>query len=174
MPLETLEVEQSAKLEATKIGMLRRLKSSYLDWLDPALAEEPPSYEWTASIVRASGLAKQISIISKAFEGVSQTIRGVTEDMPGLDSELLSRLEAPSALPCLRHDEIEWMESHREELARYHGQWVAIEGAGIIAHGPSEVDVDRAARAKGIKIPFTIRVRSKTEGDLLCYIGWDR
>lgn len=44
-----------------------------------------------------------------------------------------------------------WIREHRNE---YGGQWVALEGDRLIAHGEESRDVFAAARADGAKMPF--------------------
>lgn len=44
-----------------------------------------------------------------------------------------------------------WMREHRRE---YGGQWVALDGERLIAHGPVSNDVFTAAEADGVSLPF--------------------
>jgi hypothetical protein len=56
------------------------------------------------------------------------------------------------------HKALKWIDEHRAE---YLGQWVALEGDQLVAHGPDALEVDRAARAAGIESPFVEQVREK-------------
>ncbi len=44
-----------------------------------------------------------------------------------------------------------WIEAHRDE---YLGQWVALDGDRLVAHGKDAREVYLAAREKGVKAPF--------------------
>ncbi len=56
--------------------------------------------------------------------------------------------------------EITWIEQHRDE---YLGQWVALDGNRLLAHGTNAKEVADAARAAGVKAPFLERVEPKVE-----------
>ncbi|MBA3441467.1 MAG: hypothetical protein H0T92_16535 [Pyrinomonadaceae bacterium] len=66
----------------------------------------------------------------------------------------------------LRADEQRWLAEHKEE---YVGQWVAVEGENLIAHGTNARAVYRAARDAGIRVPFLVRVKP---ADQLPFGGW--
>lgn len=72
-----------------------------------------------------------------------------------LDRELQSA-------PTYRTHEREraWIEANRD---RYLGQWVAVEGDTLIAHGTNAREVADAARAAGITTPFLERIGPKSE-----------
>jgi len=63
-------------------------------------------------------------------------------------------LEQPAPLQ-LRAKESAWIDRHRDE---YLGQWVAIEGDTLIAHGANPRQVYLTAREAGITAPFVERV----------------
>lgn len=44
-----------------------------------------------------------------------------------------------------------WLREHRVE---YGGQWVALDGSRLIAHGPNAVEVHAAAKADGAYLPL--------------------
>ncbi len=48
-----------------------------------------------------------------------------------------------------------WIREHRAE---YGGQWVALDGVRLIAHGEAAHEVFAAARADGAKMPFVTYV----------------
>jgi hypothetical protein len=57
-----------------------------------------------------------------------------------------------------RNRELAWRNNNREALRALTGQWIALEGEEIIAHGPDLLRVDADAQAKGIKIPYLFYV----------------
>lgn len=46
---------------------------------------------------------------------------------------------------------MEWLRLHRKE---YGGQWVALDGSRLIAHGPDALEVYAAAQADGAYLPM--------------------
>lgn len=66
-------------------------------------------------------------------------------------------LEQPAPLRS-RAEESAWIDRHRDE---YLGQWVAIEGDTLIAHGPNPREVYLAAREAGTTAPFIERVEKR-------------
>ena len=70
-------------------------------------------------------------------------------------------------LPAIdRGREMKWMAHHRSE---YRGQWVALEGSRLIAHGRDPVMLVTQARLEGVERPLVVRVR---EEYLACTGGW--
>lgn len=53
-----------------------------------------------------------------------------------------------------------WLDAHRDE---YLGQWVALDGDRLIAHGSDAREVYEAARARGVEAPYLDRVEPKAE-----------
>jgi Family of unknown function (DUF5678) len=68
-------------------------------------------------------------------------------------------LEEPAPVPS-RAKETAWIDRHRDE---YLGQWVAIEGDTLIAHGNNPRQVYLAAREAGITTPFVERVDKRQD-----------
>jgi hypothetical protein len=56
----------------------------------------------------------------------------------------------------MREAENKWMVSHREELQRYRGEWVVLEGEEVISHAVNPFDAVVEAKNKGIKVPYII------------------
>lgn len=79
-----------------------------------------------------------------------------------LDSELEQRTPVQSSKPDYPTNEREraWVEAHRDE---YLGQWVALDGDHLVAHGTDARTVYEAARAQGVEIPYIDRVEKKVE-----------
>jgi hypothetical protein len=46
---------------------------------------------------------------------------------------------------------MEWLRLHRKE---YGGEWVALDGSRLIAHGPDAMEVYSAAEADGAYLPM--------------------
>ncbi len=59
-----------------------------------------------------------------------------------------------------RRREMRWIEEHRDEYA---GQYVALDGDRLIAHGPDGRQVLAEARKAGMTIPFVARIESADE-----------
>jgi hypothetical protein len=57
------------------------------------------------------------------------------------------RIAGPAPPPKDRSRENTWLEKHRDE---YDGQWVALDGDRLLAHGPKLKEVAAAARAAGV------------------------
>ena len=53
---------------------------------------------------------------------------------------------------------MKWIGEHREE---FDGQWVALDGDTLLAHGTDGKKVHAAAQAKGVKTPLMHRVSIK-------------
>ena len=60
--------------------------------------------------------------------------------------------------PQLRTAELEWLQSHGEDIRQYAGKWIAVEGTDIVAVADSEMEADRLAREAGVSIPFVVRI----------------
>lgn len=63
----------------------------------------------------------------------------------------------PSADVKYRKREYQWMKEHQVEYA---GQWVALNGDCLIAHGASARQVLEEADKSGAKLPFIARIES--------------
>ena len=59
-----------------------------------------------------------------------------------------------------RATESDWVDRHRDQFL---GEWVAVEGERLIAHGTNPREVYLAARAAGITTPFIVRVHEREE-----------
>ena len=53
---------------------------------------------------------------------------------------------------------LQWIEKHRED---FDGQWVALDGDNLLAHGTDGKKVHAEAQAKGVKTPLMHRVSLK-------------
>ena len=56
--------------------------------------------------------------------------------------------------------ESDWVDRHRDQFL---GEWVAVEGERLIAHGTNPREVYLTARAVGITTPFIVRVHEREE-----------
>lgn len=61
---------------------------------------------------------------------------------------------------------VQWLAKHREEYA---GQWVALDGDRLIAHGLDAKVVYAAANASGVKYPMVTQIEA---ADALPYAGF--
>jgi len=78
-----------------------------------------------------------------------QRVRLTIEEKP-------ARLSWESARPFNeRREELHWLAT---ESGPYAGEWVAIDGPHLVAHGEKLVNVSAAARAAGVIAPFFGRV----------------
>jgi hypothetical protein len=67
------------------------------------------------------------------------------------DKAPLDRRVPPKPMPEGAMRAIRWIAEHAREYA---GQWVALDGDRLIAHGPSHDDVWAAAQASGVYLPM--------------------
>ena len=67
-------------------------------------------------------------------------------------------------IDCSR--ELQWLKEHREEYA---GQWVALDGDRLLAHGPDAREVYDKARSLGVRVPAVVRIEPSDE---LPFGGW--
>lgn len=77
--------------------------------------------------------------------------------------------QEPQRAPAYSTHEREraWIEENRDE---YLGQWVALDGDRLLAHGTDARRVYLAARAAGVRAPFLERVAPKEDGAF--WGGW--
>ncbi len=66
----------------------------------------------------------------------------------------------------LRQEEMSWLTTERE---RYAGQWVALSGHRLLAHGTDAAAVLKAARDAGVERPLLTHLAEKPE---LPFGGW--
>ena len=89
-----------------------------------------------------------------------QRVRLTLEEKP-------ARLSWESSEPVNeRREELEWL---AKESGPYAGEWVALNGPRLIAHGEKLAAVTAAARAAGVAEPFFARVRRDKD---LPFGGW--
>jgi Family of unknown function (DUF5678) len=79
----------------------------------------------------------------------------------GVSSIQVSNTVHSTERPSPRSREMEFLGKYAEKLAGYVGQWVALEGEIIVAHGSDPVKVVAQARKAGVEIPFIFRVQPK-------------
>lgn len=91
-----------------------------------------------------------------------EVLRYVERVEAALEREQLPRTVSDRAAASLK-----WISEHRTEYA---GQWVAMEGDRLVAHGPEAKAVAQEARRLGLAVPFLHRVADPSEGD--AWGGW--
>jgi len=57
-----------------------------------------------------------------------------------------------------------WRAAHDEVLLAYAGQWVAVEGEEIVAHGDDPAELASEARSRGIPSPCVFYVEPPQPG----------
>lgn len=78
-----------------------------------------------------------------------------------------SRLSWVSSEPVNeRREELRWLTN---EAGPYAGEWVALEGSRLVAHGTKLADVSSAASAAGVVEPFFARVPREKH---VPFAGW--
>ena len=78
-----------------------------------------------------------------------------------LERELQPQMvELPSAGYRTYEREHAWVQAHRAE---YLGQWVAVEGDTLVAHGSNPREIYLAAREAGIQVPYIVKVEKREE-----------
>ena len=113
-------------------------------------------------------------LIEEVMATLEQIIDEVRALSPGeksklrqaLDRELEQQAPAQSSRPGYPTNEQEraWIKAHRDE---YLGQWVALDGDHLVAHGTDAKKVYEEAREQGIKAPYLVHVTPKVEA----YVG---
>ncbi len=111
--------------------------------------------------------------VPQSLFGQGSTIRHVVSRNPdGGVCVLLSSIgQAANAKPAtdrsdVCQDELHWLAEHRSEYA---GQWVALDGTRLLAHGLNAREVYEQARASGVGLPLVIQVEPL---DQLPFGGW--
>jgi len=66
----------------------------------------------------------------------------------------------------LREREDAWCHSHPEDLHRYVGEWIVVEGEGVLVHGKDPVRLVAEARRLGVRSPYIFFVEG-TEPDVV-------
>lgn len=84
-----------------------------------------------------------------------------------LDREEATMQKAPD-ITFNRAREQQWVMEHSNE---YLGQWVALDGGRLIAHGHDARAVNTSAREAGIQVPFVVRVEAYHEPSMG---GWQQ
>lgn len=92
--------------------------------------------------------------------GEQQRVRLTVDDQPlAQDGEALARVND-------RCEEMRWL---ADESGPYAGQWVALDGSRLVAHGTELAGVSAAARAAGVSRPLLTHL---PPADDLRFGGW--
>lgn len=71
-----------------------------------------------------------------------------------------------------RSRELAWRNTHMGTLRAFSGQWVALEGEEIVAHGSDPVGVVNEARRAGVALPYVFYVESpEVAGEEVIRVG---
>ena len=65
-----------------------------------------------------------------------------------------------------RERELAYENTHRDVLRRYAGQWIALEGAHVVANSANLSQTIAEARARGIKVPYVFFVSADDTSEL--------
>jgi hypothetical protein len=103
---------------------------------------------------------------SAIVERILEEVKRLTADERRELSKALAREPQPAPAYDTYERERAWIESHRDE---YLGQWVALDGDRLIAHGPEARQVYQEARAAGVEVPYVERIK---QDDGLPFGGW--
>lgn len=117
---------------------LQLLGTEYQEQVFSSLLGAPPESVESGGSLANSAIQRAIEVSTRGWRSAGRRLAIIPE--------------------ARRSAELRWRQTHREELHRYSGQWVALEGARIIAHGASLGETVGAARAQGVKVPYVFRV----------------
>jgi hypothetical protein len=108
------------------------------------------------------------------MSAVFNTIQTLTTNYDELIARALSPSQASQRMrhrlravrpgvSAFRDRELEWRQTHSEELQAFANEWVALEGEEIIAHDRDPVRVFEQAKQRGISSPYIFYVESADE-----------
>lgn len=101
----------------------------------------------------------ELSTPAESFEPVSE--------QPGaINGEIKDGIETGCAPMIDASKELRWLKEHRHE---YMGQWIALDGDRLVAHGTNAREIFQTAREAGIKVPFVEQI---LPSDDLPFGGW--
>lgn len=140
-------------------------------WGSPAEHEWSPS--WASSSSRHSGaLGTSQEFMGSEREVLFGALLSFGAANPGglgqadIAGRLLPMIRRGASSGSRRIEE-RWRREHSEVLRSYAGQWVALEGERIVAHGSDPAVVVIDARAEGIKTPYVFFVHQEEAGTAL-------
>lgn len=100
-------------------------------------------------------------LMAQRAEPQAQAANGASAHAKQLDKRV-----PPLPMPSNGTESLCWIAEHRREYA---GQWVALDGTRLIAHGPNHDDVWAAAQADGAYLPLVTFVE---DPDNIVHIIW--
>lgn len=101
--------------------------------------------------ITVEGLLTQIARLPLAEQiRLRHLLEQQQQDLPQPAKPLRDRCVPPIAVPDSRR-EMQWLAAHSREYA---GQWVALDGDRLLAHGPHYHEVWAAAEASGVYLPL--------------------
>lgn len=114
--------------------------------------------------------------MSATLDKIKEELDRIKEEMRSLAPEerqevremfdsLLFEPTFPAELPDCTSEQ-RWLAEHGHEYA---GQWVALDGDKLLAHGESSHEVYDAVRDSGVQLPLVVRVDPT---DRLPFGGW--
>lgn len=112
----------------------------------------------------AQAAFSQAAVLSLATLHATTADIGLPLAPPSSLFGIISVASQPSLSPAggasagRRQRELQWLKLNRQALLPFVGQWVAIEGNEVIAHGLKLPEVVKEAKGKGVRSPFVQRV----------------
>lgn len=103
---------------------------------------------------------------SADVERILEEARRLPPDEQRKLRDALARVPMPPPAYNTHERERAWIEQNRDE---YLGQWVALDGDRLLAHGVDARAVYQAARSAGVRAPYVMRVEPRDE---LPFGGW--
>jgi Family of unknown function (DUF5678) len=101
------------------------------------------------SNITIENILKQIEELPSVEQWRLHNLLGDRRSKP--DKAPMDRRVPPKPMPEGAMRAIRWIAEHAREYA---GQWVALDGDRLIAHGPGHDDVWAAAQASGVYLPM--------------------
>lgn len=98
--------------------------------------------------------------MSPTFDKIIEEVRTLTADEQRRLRDVLDHELRSSPAHLMHERERAWVAAHRDE---YLGQWVALDGDRLLAHGANGREVYLAARAMGIRAPFVEQILPSLE-----------
>ncbi|HVF27144.1 MAG TPA: DUF5678 domain-containing protein [Pyrinomonadaceae bacterium] len=102
---------------------------------------------------------KKVRYIATLEQLIEDARRLPTAEKRRLRDALDRELQSAPTYPT-HERESAWIEANRDQ---YLGQWVALDGDKLLAHGRSARTVYEAAKAAGASAPFLERIKPKVE-----------
>jgi len=99
---------------------------------------------------KSLGINFDAGIVERIVDSIFRECQEITNSM---------RTISKVSPQLFRTTESAWIGRHYKELqTKYGGEWIVVEGESLVAHDVNLIRADKSARAKGISIPFLVRI----------------